>query len=329
MKLETREKVMQAVHALGYRLNDAARSLKTRRSRSIGFIVPEFNNEFLMEIAQGIEGKLKERGYHLIVSSSNGNPEEEREALQLLQEKAAEGVIIVPSGKRGRHLKTVMDGTIPIITVDREYTDLSIPSVLADNHSGTAEAVEKLFHTPPYGGPIAFIGGEPSITTAEERYRGFLEGVRALRGASPPPSINSSGKRRGDFPIILDTFDTSGGRRALQQLLAEHGLVKKIFVANYFMHLGVTEQLIEEGVDPKDITIAAFDYTPMYSLLQYCRLYVSQPHLEMGNRAVELLLELIEPNQGSRETQNPAEQHPPPGVLRLPTSLKIIEASIR
>lgn len=328
VKEETRRRVMEAVKELGYRFNDAARSLKTRRSKSIGFIVPEFNNEFLLEIAQGIEGRLKEAGYHLIVSSSNGNPREEREALQLLLEKAADGVIIVPSGKSGIHLKPYVDGSVPIITVDRAFGDLPLLSVLADNRKGASEAVKKLYQRSQKDGPVAFIGGNPSITTAEERYLGFLDAVEELKKSS-----ESSQKEH--FPVLLDSFDVQGGRRAAKKLLKEHGSVKKIFIANYFMHIGVTEQLIVEGIPPEEIIIGAFDYTPMHPLLQYCRFYVSQPHLEMGNSAVEILLEMIGGKKSKiadkektgifREISSNYQQIPLSKSTRLPTSIEIIK----
>jgi LacI family transcriptional regulator len=299
---ETRGRVMQAARELNYRFNDAARSLKTRKTRTIGLVIPYLQNEFFMEVAEGVEACLKQRGYHLIVSNAGNDPQNEREAVELLQEKSVDGLLIIPCREESARLREVLRPDIPAVTIDRKYRDLELPAVLTDNYRGAHAATCSLIELARPGGPPAFIGGYPYITTAEERYRGYLQG------------LEEAGYEKDDRRVFRDEFDkTPGGYRAMKRLLVQLERPVSVFIANYFMHIGATEYLLEHGVPFSDVRIAAFDYSPMYTLLRYCSRFVSQPRLRMGEEAVRRLMMLIE----NREI--------PSGQMELRLATELIE----
>jgi DNA-binding LacI/PurR family transcriptional regulator len=280
---ETRKRVMEAARELDYRFNDAARSLKTRKTRTIGLVIPHLQNEFFMEVAEGVEACLKRHGYHLIVSNAADSPQNEREAVELLQEKSVDGLLIIPCREESARLGEVLRPDIPAVTIDRKYRDLQLPSVLADNYRGAWEATHTLIELSRPARPPAFIGGYAYITTAEERYRGYLQ------------AIADSGYDEDPGRVFRDEFDkASGGYRAMERLIERLERPLSIFIANYFTHIGATEYLLEHEVSFADVHIAAFDYSPMYPLLRYCNRFVSQPRLKMGEVAVEQLMMLID-----------------------------------
>ncbi len=305
VRSDTKQRVMVAAERLDYRLNDAARSLKTNTTRTIGLVIPYLQNEFFMELAEGIEACLKRRGYHLIISNSNNEAASEREAAALLLEKAVDGLIIIPCREDGSHLSKVLRPEIPTITVDRRYCDLPVDSILADNEGGAYELLRAFLAAEKPVSPPAFIGGPSHITTAEERLAGF---TRALKEA---------GYRTERIRIVRDEFDKPrGGYRAMQRLMETAEKPLYIFIANYFMHVGASEYLLEKGVSPSEVRIAAFDYSPMYPLLRYCTLYINQPRIRMGEEAVARLLDKAR----SRETIGTGL------IRRLPTELIRVES---
>jgi LacI family transcriptional regulator len=287
VKSDTKRRVMEAAESLDYRLNDAARSLKTNTTRTIGLVIPYLQNEFFMELAEGIEACLKRRGYHLIISNSNNEASCEREAVALLLEKSVDGLLIIPCREDGSHLSEVLRPEIPTITVDRRYRGLPVDSILADNEGGAYELLRAFLEAEKPVKTPAFIGGHSHITTADERLAGF---TRALKEA---------GYRIEDSPVLRDEFDKPrGGYRAMKLLYETAEKPLHIFIANYFMHVGASEYLLEKGVSPSEVRIAAFDYSPMYPLLRYCSLYISQPRIRMGEEAVSRLLDFSEPGEG-------------------------------
>ncbi len=299
----TKQRVLEAAKALNYRFNDAARSLKTNKTRTIGLVTPYLQNEFFMEVAEGIESCLKRSGYHLIVSNSNNDPETEREAIELLQEKSVEGILIIPCREDGSHICRTLHRNIPTVVIDRRYNTPDLPTILADNTEGAYEATRSLINDFKPVAPPAFIGGYAYITTTEERLVGYL---RALREAE----YNTD-----EALLIREEFDKSrGGYRAMEELLQKAKLPITVFIANYFLHLGATEYLFEHKIPFSDVKIAAFDYSPMYPLLRYCKHFVSQPRLRMGEEAVASLLDLINGEKISSERW----------ITRLKTKLIIV-----
>lgn len=299
----TKQKVLETAKSLNYRFNDAARSLKTNRTRTIGLVTPHLQNEFFMEVAEGIESCLKLSGYHLIVSNSNNDPETERKAIELLQEKSVEGILIIPCREDGSHIHRTLRKDIPTVVIDRRYNTPDLPTILADNIDGAYMATKVLIKDLKPIRPPAFIGGYSYITTTEERFSGYK---KALRESDYPID---------DALIVREEFDkSSGGYRAMENLLQKAKLPLTVFIANYFLHLGATEYLFEHKVPFANVKIAAFDYSPMYPLLRYCKYFVSQPRLRMGEEAVDRLLDLIAGRQIS----------PDNWITRLKTELIIV-----
>ena len=304
VRTETKQRVMEAAKALNYRLNDAARSLKTNKTRIIGIVIPYLQNEFFMEIAEGIESFLKKQDYHLIVSNSNNEPESEREAITLLQEKSVDGMLIIPCREDGSHLSDTLHTDIPIVVIDRRYNNIDFPSVLTDNFQGAYKLTHKLIDSFHPDKPPAFIGGYSYITTAEERYLGYIH------------AVEEAGYEVDKALILRDEFDKSqGGYRAMEMLLRMAERPLTIFVANYFMHIGATEYLLEHSIPLEDVRIAAFDYSPMYALLRYCKHFVSQPRLYMGEVAIDMLLNMIAGKEISEDKR----------IIRLNTDLITIK----
>jgi len=307
---KTRERVRACIERTGYRPNTVARSLKLNRTHTIGLIVPELANYFFMTIAEGIEAKLKAKGYSMIICSSNESVEEEEERIKLLIEKCVDGVIIIPASSKGSHFRAFVQAEIPVVIADRQVEDFETDTVLVDNSDGSFQAVKSLIEAGARR--IAFIGGDLSLSSARERYEGFLK------------ALNES-KIPGDERIIkFGDFHVKSGYRLMKELMEQDDPPEYVFISNYFMHVGATKYLAEQALDlrkrGRNITIASFDDMELSPILIFSSITVEQPVEEIGKTAAAILLARI---QKEGEKVSPMVT---PRIVRLPTTIHRKEA---
>ena len=179
ISLSLRERIKDYAEQAGFRRNAIARTLKTNRSNTIGFVAPELSNDFFMNVAQGVEKELKKKGFSLIVCNSDEQIEEEKRRIDLLLENQVDGVIIIPSTSRGSHFSILTEQQVPFVLVDRLTEDIDSDAVLVDNTGGTYAAVELLINSGIRN--IGFIGGDMALTSAEERFTGYTRGPGGLQ----------------------------------------------------------------------------------------------------------------------------------------------------
>lgn len=281
IKPGTRKKVENAISSTGYRINKAARSLKTSRTGTIGLIVPELVNDFFMTVARGVEDEVRNSGYGMIICNANEEKAWEEDRIDLLIEQCVDGVIIIPSSSEGEHFNKLRNADIPVVMVDRIVKRFKADAVLADNSSGAYQAVEHLISSGCRR--FGFIGGSLDLSNFNERFEGFK---RALNDNSIP--IERDIIKLGDIHI-------DSGWHLMKELMNNDRPPQNIFIANYFLHVGATKYLIENSdIISKDIRIAGFDDMALSSILGFSSVTVSQPMREMGKAAAELLLQRIE-----------------------------------
>jgi len=290
---KTRNKVLEAINETGYRMNNVARSLKTSRTRTIGFLAPELVNDFFMTIAQGVEDELKGSGYSLIVCNANENSHEEERRIELLAEMCVDGVIIIPSSSRGDHYNRLKNMNIPAVLVDRLVDDFESDAVLVDNLQGAYKAMEYLISKD--NSDFGFIGGDLSFSNFRERYEGFCLALEYNNIPKNPDYI-----KLGDCHI-------ESGYRMMEELMDLTPPPSHIFIANYFLHVGATKYLTSHGYsnrsDPPEepVRIASFDDMTLSPILGFSDLTVSQPMKEMGREAARLLIARISGKDDTRE----------------------------
>ncbi|MBZ4644535.1 MAG: hypothetical protein JG777_24 [Clostridia bacterium] len=298
---ETKAKVLDCIKKLDYKINSIARSLKTNKSYTVGFICPEIPNDFFMTIAKGVEDELRKQGYSVIICNSNESVEEEEERIKLLCEKCVDGIIIIPASNEGKHFNQLKDLKIPVVLVDRLVEDFVADAVLVDNINGCYGAIEYLINQGQRR--IGFIGGDMRLTSAKERYDGYR---RALKDYCIP--LEEEIIKFGDFHI-------QSGYELMKELTEIENPPHNVFISNYFMHIGATKYLIENrGKLKQPVSITSFDDLELTSILGFSNIIIAQPMMEIGSKAAGLLMDRI--NQ---------EEIPFPQIIRLKTKLIINE----
>lgn len=276
----TRAKVINSMEALGYKVNNIARSLKTNKTYTIGFICPELSNTFNMTLAKGMEDELRKFGYNVIICNSNESVDEEKERIGLLIEKCVDGIIIIPASNNGAHFKQLSDAGIPVVLADRLVDDFVTDAVLVDNINASYAVVEQLINQGVRR--IGYIGGDLRITPAKERDEGYR---RALNDYCIP--YEQGIVKYGDFHL-------QSGYEKMEELMKIENPPAYVFISNYYMHAGATKYLVEQGMEMKgSITLASFDDMELATLLGFCRILVRQPMTEIGSRAAKILMDRI------------------------------------
>ncbi|WP_455382514.1 LacI family DNA-binding transcriptional regulator [Salinispira pacifica] len=294
---ETRQRVLTSVARLNYKVNTIARSLKINRTYTVGFITPEIANDFFMTVAQGVENELRSRGYDMIICNSNEDPAQERERIDLLLEKCVDGLIIIPSSSEGAHFSALSRLNLPVVLVDRLVNGFEADAVLVDNAGGCYHAIQHLWMEGYRR--FGFIGGNLELTSARERYDGFLAAL-AEHGVEPDREH-----------MLFGDFHEGSGYELFGRLAAHPDPPEVVFVSNYYMHIGAAHYLVthreELGRHP---LIASFDDMTLSSIAGYAIVSVSQPIREIGARAADLLVSRM----GEADL-------PFPRLVRLPTRL--------
>jgi len=275
----TRNRVMVCMSKLGYRVNPIARSLKTSRTHTIGIISPEFQNDFFMSAAEGIENYLRANGYISFICNSRENPVEEAELVSMMIEKQVDGIIIIPASSRGgEHYQLLNELEIPYVLVDCLIDGLEADAVLTDNFRGAFTAVERCILG--RAGNIALIGGPLDITSARER----TEGYRA--------AMEKYGKTIVEELIVCGDMHVESGYRLMGELLNQDPQLQYVFIINLFMRIGAEKYLLEHK-SARDIRIAAFDESAISPLFTHTWVTVRQPLSKIGAQAARLLLRRI------------------------------------
>jgi LacI family transcriptional regulator len=269
--------VQSAAHALGYVPNRIARSLRVRRTRLAGVLIPDVQNPFFTAVVRGVEDVLQAEGWTLLLGNSDDHPERERDYLATLRAESAAGVVLVP-GQRASAYRGFVKAGLALVAIDRAPRGLAVDQVTVANRAGAGEAVRHLLALGYCD--VAFIGGPDGLSTAEERRSGCLEALRA----------------HGLEPLAIEDgdFRPAGGRAAAERLLARCR-PRALFVANDLMALGVYEALRGRGLRvPEDVAVVGFDDAPWAPWLAPPLTTVAQPAYELGRRAGRLLLDRID-----------------------------------
>jgi LacI family transcriptional regulator len=277
----TREKVSQAIQELNYSLNGVAQSLRTRKSRIIGLIVPSIMNPFYPEIASGVEEAAERAKYSVLLCNSLNNPHREEYYIHLLLEKRADGIIF------GTYLPEVNYGPVNDQTHTKALSLVSNPQLpgadflVVDQFQGTYRAVSYLLSLGHV--KIAFIGRR------KIRFDGYEQALRD-QNLTPDPELVQFLDEPVNFASGEHFFNL--GRSIALSLLQKRTDITAIFAYNDLLALGAINAAKELGLRiPEDISIMGYDDNPYAKIADPPLTTIKQPKYERGVDAVRLLLE--------------------------------------
>lgn len=301
---QTRTRVLKSAQALGYRPNAIARSLITRKTLTIGLIVPDLRNPFFPEVAGAIEAAAEAEGYGVFYSVSDWDPRQEDRYLSLFLERRVDGVVVSPVRRTHGVARLEVPRTVPAVYVASVPEGAHHPGVTIDNEKGARLAVAHLLDRGRRR--IAFIGARDGSDSSADRFRGYRSALLDAR-ISYDESL-----------VRLGPFTPKGASSSVRSLFRETGRNEgdagtpfgaavnrpdAIFAENDVLAVAAIQTLGDLGLRvPEDVSVVGFDNIPIASLHALDLTTVAQPTEEMGRRAVELLIAQMSGRHASRLT---------------------------
>jgi LacI family transcriptional regulator len=273
---EVRRRVLAVAHELRYSPHHAARSLSSRRTHTIGVVLPDLHGEFFSELMRGIDQVARERGLHLLVSSYHGHPEEQASALRAMRGRV-DGLLVMSPHAGDLDFLSENLAALPAVLINSQPTDGEQIALGIDNYGGARTLVEHLIATGHRR--IAFIAGPENNFDAHERLRGFRDAMRAIGQADPW--------------VVPGDFGEASGHAAGRSLLVAKERPEAVFAANDMMALGCLFAFSQAGVRvPKEIALAGFDDIPLARYVVPSLTTMRVNIAELGAHAMRMLLDL-------------------------------------
>ncbi|RJE72480.1 LacI family DNA-binding transcriptional regulator [Reichenbachiella sp. MSK19-1] len=283
IKSETKARILQVAKDLGYRPNPIAQKLSQRQSLNIGMIVPEFINDFYARVIIGVQQVLIAKGYQVLVMQSDENSELERNNIQTLIDNFVDGIIICPINEHDNSslFKELLSKNIPLVFLGRISAGFMGTKVIFDDYKWSLFATEHLIRQ-GYR-KIHHLSGAPDFSVSKKRMAGFLK------------AMDKHHYTTDQYRVIHTGLTPEAGEMAINQLVKSDDLPEAIFCINDPVALGAMKALRMHGLQiPQDVAIVGCTETPMAALVYPPLTSITQPAIEMGTSAAELLLRQID-----------------------------------
>ncbi len=305
---ETRQRVLKRIKELNYQPNLAARALVTGKSYTAGLIVPDLVHPFFAEVATGLSNTLRRKGYSLLISSSQGDPDLERQEIRRLLSRRLDAMMIASTQWTVESFRRIEEQQVPYILLDRAFLGMPANFVGVDDISVGRMAAEHLIAIGCTR--IAHIRG-PAASTAIGRLEGYNQALANNNLTSFQGFVVT-----GRSP---DVDSWSSGREAMKKLLDLDFRPDGVFCYNDPIAIGVIDAILEAGLRvPQDVAVIGSGNLHYDKSLRVPLSSIDQQSTAIGERAGKLVLSLIE-----------AKSPPPPKCIMLEPKLVVRESTNR
>ncbi|MFT8929597.1 MAG: catabolite control protein A [Sporolactobacillus sp.] len=281
VKPTTRKKVSEAIKRLGYRPNAVARGLASKKTTTVGVIIPDISSVFFSELARGIEDIATMYNYNIILCNSDQNKDKEIRLIQTLLGKQVDGIVFMGGKIADEHIDEFTNSPVPVVlaaTVDKKN---KIASVNIDYNQAVYEAVSHFID----GGhrKIGFIDGPLDVpVNGKDRMEGYK---RALEAHDLP--YEESLVSVGDY-----TYES--GKEAMAQFLEQEIKPTAVYVASDEMAIGAIHEIQDRGQSvPQDVEIISSENTRLVQMVRPTLSSIAEPTYDIGAVAMRLLTKLM------------------------------------
>jgi LacI family transcriptional regulator len=291
------DSVRRAATELGFRRNEVAATLRRtgQRTHSVGLVIEDVANPFYSALARAVERVARDHHRLLLVGSSAENPDRERELIGAFCARRVDGLIVVPAGGSHDYLTAELAVGTPVVFVDRPPKDIQVDTVLSANRLGASTGVT---HLVGHGHRrVAFLGDDPDIVTAHERFLGYRD---ALTAAAIPVD---------DALVCRGLSDAPAAEAATTALLTAATPPTALFTGNNLITVGALRALRSLRPLPHPPALIGFDDFDLADLLDPPVTVIAQDAHALGLAAARLLFGRLDGDTA------------PPRTITLPTTL--------
>ncbi|MGA9225915.1 MAG: catabolite control protein A [Mesobacillus sp.] len=277
VKPATRKKVMEVIDRLGYRPNAVARGLASKKTTTVGVIIPDIASPFFAELARGIEDIATMYKYNIILSNSDQNIEKELHLLNTMLGKQVDGIVFMGGNIKAEHVEEFKKSQVPIVLAGSIEESGEIPSVNIDYEQAAFDAVQAFIekgHT-----EIAFVIGPHHEPINKDKK---LEGYKR--------AISDAGIAYNEDFVIEGDYTYDSGLEAIERILEFDTKPTAILVGSDEMALGVVHGAFDRGYSvPDDFEVISSDNTRLTLMVRPQLTTIVQPLYDIGAVAMRLL----------------------------------------
>ena len=276
---DTRSGVKAVIEELGYQPNLIARSLKKRKSNSIGIILPDIGNPAFTEMVKGCMDSLNSSGYYTFLGSYEDDPNKEEEFIRDFNSMFIDGLIIIPSITENRNISIFEKINCPMVFIDREIDGLNRDTVISENRNGVYRATRHLIKKGHK--KIVFLGGLNTVKPAKKRFEGWKK------------ALDEKKLFKEDL-VFWGSFSIESGYLMMSQALEKLDSIDAVFAGNDIVALGAMNAIKDKNLNiPGDISIIGYDDMFFSQYLNPSLSSVAAKLFIQGKTAAELLLKRI------------------------------------
>ncbi len=294
----TKRKIVEAARQMGYSSNAFAANLRTKRSNTIGVIVPRLNSNFMSDAIAGIEKVANDANFNLIISQSLETMKKEITNCQTMLNNRVDGLLVSLAYDTVNidHLETFVARNIPVIFFDRIYEHKSCPNIHINNFKAGYDVTD---HLAKQGcKKIMHISAIGLHNVYEERYKGYREALKDNKLAF------------SDDMLIINNLSPQAGTEAAQQILQMKALPDGIFSANDACAINCIMELKKAGLNiPNDIAVAGFNNDPACLIIEPNLTTIDYKGYEMGEVSARLLINHLTSNDNIQLTHSLVLRH--------------------
>lgn len=276
---ETAQRILEVAQKLNYQPNNAARTLRSGKTNTIGVIVSDISNKFFADIARCIENHAYKHKYTVLFGSTDENPQKLENLVEVFRNKGIDGLIVVPCEGADEIIRDIARQNIPLVLLDREVPDLEVNSVVLNNRRAGYETTEALIRRGfTRIEMISYSMGLSNIREREEGYR------RCMQAHEMGENAVIHHLRHDKFAKIEEIIREARQRRVEAFLFATNTLAGQ----------GLSAIFRNGWRVPQDFAIACFDTNEAFDIYKIAIAYVRQPIERFGTEALDLLIKSIE-----------------------------------
>ncbi|MYL53851.1 substrate-binding domain-containing protein [Pontibacillus yanchengensis] len=288
---ETKDRVYQAVEKLKYQKNMVAAAMINKHTATLGLIIPDIKNIFYGDLTRSVEDTAHKYGYNVILCNTDNDLNKEREYVEFLIQKGVDGIIFSTPEVEDRNIKELVKAKpeLPVIVLGSEVSGVKVDEVLVNNFQGAYMATEHLIELGHEN--IGYISGQPQSYSTSERQQGYESALRDF-GIEPKPHY-----------VMKDEFKVESGYQQGKEMLAREDRPTAIFAGNDAIGVGVYQAARElELRIPEDVSVVGFDDSQYAEIVYPTLTTVRTPIVQMGDKAVQLAVQLSEDERNFKET---------------------------
>ena len=278
---KTREGVYRAMKICRYKYNALARGFVTKRSYTIGLIIPTITNPVFSESTRGVQDFANANGYQVILGNSDYEYEKEGALIEVFRERQVDGLLITTTNLKGEILKNLLDDKFPFLLLYSTVRKGPMPSVGVDNFLGGYLATKHLIQLKHRR--IGMLAGEFRFSDRSfHRWHGYKKCLQDHQIAYDPELL------------IHTRYNPVSGREGLKRFFSNGKPPTAVFCSNDLLAVGAIEGARQLGLGiPQDISIIGFDDMQIASFISPNLTTIRQPTYEMGKQGVEALIDII------------------------------------